>query len=153
MQLSWDEAHEKSGIAPEWQVVVWGFLLNTVWEFGHSPLYTDHTQGWNHVIWSRLHCTVGDVMILLSCFWFTSLCLRTRRWPLRRPIAGTALFVSSGLGYTIFSEWWNTAVRKTWTYSDTMPVVYDIGLSPILQWLVIPLSLVSLMHRQLATHR
>ena len=42
--------------------------------------------------------------------------------------------------YTIFSEWLNTSVRGSWTYSDLMPVVPVIGtgLAPLLQWCVVP---------------
>jgi hypothetical protein len=45
-----------------------------------------------------------------------------------------------GAGYTIFSEWLNTSVRGSWTYSELMPVVPLIGtgIAPLLQWLVIP---------------
>jgi len=42
--------------------------------------------------------------------------------------------------YTIFSEWLNIVVRASWAYSPLMPVVHliNIGLSPLLQWIVIP---------------
>jgi len=49
---------------------------------------------------------------------------------------GTAL----GAAYTVYSEWLNTGVRMAWAYSELMPVVPGIGtgLSPLLQWLVLP---------------
>lgn len=44
------------------------------------------------------------------------------------------------VGYTIFSEWLNIVVRKSWQYSELMPVVpfIDTDLSPLLQWIIIP---------------
>lgn len=47
-----------------------------------------------------------------------------------------------GAGYTIFSEWMNTTVLRSWTYSSAMPTIdlggFEIGLSPLAQWVVIP---------------
>jgi hypothetical protein len=53
-----------------------------------------------------------------------------------------AAAVALGVGYTVFSEWLNTAVRSGWAYSDLMPVVpiLGTGLSPLAQWLVVPLA-------------
>ncbi|MFN0164218.1 MAG: hypothetical protein ACKVQQ_23525 [Burkholderiales bacterium] len=50
------------------------------------------------------------------------------------------LAVASGVGYTVFSEWLNTTARGSWTYADTMPVlpILDVGLTPVLQWVVVP---------------
>jgi hypothetical protein len=50
------------------------------------------------------------------------------------------LIVASGLVYTGFSEWLNATVRQSWRYSDLMPIIpwLGLGLSPMLQWLVIP---------------
>jgi hypothetical protein len=51
------------------------------------------------------------------------------------------LFIALGLAYTIFSEWLNVSVVKSWTYSDLMPLIPPLGtgLTPILQWIIVPL--------------
>lgn len=50
--------------------------------------------------------------------------------------------VIAAVGYTVFSEWMNTVARAGWEYSALMPVMrflgLEIGLSPLLQWAVIP---------------
>lgn len=53
-------------------------------------------------------------------------------------VALTTLF---GIAYMVFSEWLNIVVRKSWAYSELMPVIPIIGagVSPVAQWLVIPL--------------
>ena len=63
-------------------------------------------------------------------------------WPIRsfgRVVLATVLL---GVGYTIFSEWLNIVVRKSWAYSSLMPVVslfgLNIGVSPLLQWMAVP---------------
>ncbi len=53
-----------------------------------------------------------------------------------------ALFVLFGLAYTAWSEWFNTSVRGAWAYAPEMPQILGIGLSPLLQWLVLPTLLV-----------
>ena len=45
-----------------------------------------------------------------------------------------------GIGYTIYSEWLNTEVRKSWGYTELMPIMpwIGVGLSPVLQWVIVP---------------
>lgn len=52
------------------------------------------------------------------------------------------LTIVFGVLYTIFSEWLNVVIRQTWAYAELMPVVPVIGtgLSPLLQWIAIPLA-------------
>jgi len=40
----------------------------------------------------------------------------------------------------VFSEWLNTAVRASWAYAPSMPIVplLGVGLAPFLQWLLLP---------------
>ena len=63
-----------------------------------------------------------------------------RGWPSERfiPVMIAALVI--GLGYTVYSEWVNTVIRQTWTYSDLMPKLplFGTGLSPLLQWIIVP---------------
>jgi len=50
----------------------------------------------------------------------------------------------------VFSEWLNVEVRATWTYTDQMPVLPPLGtgLTPLLQWLIVPTLTWALMARQ-----
>ena len=45
-----------------------------------------------------------------------------------------------GAGYTIFSEWLNVQIRRSWSYTAAMPVLpfLGTGLTPLFQWLVVP---------------
>jgi hypothetical protein len=55
-----------------------------------------------------------------------------------------------GIGYTMFSEWLNVEVRATWAYTDQMPALPPLGtgLTPLLQWLIVPTLTWALMTRQ-----
>lgn len=48
----------------------------------------------------------------------------------------------------------NVTVLRSWTYTDSMPIVQlgetGIGLTPLLQWIVVPVLSLRLARRQLA---
>jgi len=117
---------------------------NLIWEFAQMPLYTIWNEGsWGEITFAAFHCTGGDILIAMSAL-MLALVVSGRGWPYapeaRKRVA--ILAVVFGLGYTIFSEWLNIVIRAAWAYSDLMPVipVLNAGLSPVLQWIVIPLT-------------
>lgn len=114
---------------------------NVAWEAFHLPLYTVwETSPSAYLMFVVVHCTVGDLMIGASAL-FTAAVLVGRNGP-QSEYACVAFFtVVFGLSYTLFSEWLNVSVRGSWAYAANMPVVplLGIGLSPILQWIVIPI--------------
>ena len=63
-----------------------------------------------------------------------------RAWPFKRFVPVMVATLIIGIGYTAYSEWTNTVVRKTWGYSKHMPTlpVLGTGLSPMIQWLIVP---------------
>lgn len=133
----------------EARLAAWGFLLNLGWEFAQTPLYADSGQGLGYLAWTRVHCTLGDVLILLGGFWLTALAFRDRRWFLgRRHRVAAVLFVATGLLYTAWSEWFNTSLRAAWAYGPEMPRLFGLGLTPLLQWLLLPPILILLLQRR-----
>lgn len=110
-------------------IAVAGFVLNAIREFAQSPLYADHTKGVAHILWTRFHCALGDVLILIVSFWVTSIALRSRKWPVQHPIIGGTLFTMLGLVYTIWSEWFNTGIKGAWQYAPSMPTIAGIGVT------------------------
>ena len=121
--------------------IVAGALTHLVWEIVQLPLYTLWKTGTKgEQIFAVLHCTGGDILIAGSSL-LTALALVGRRdWPDEGGARVAGLTTVIGFGYTIYSEWLNTVVRVSWTYSELMPVVPWIGtgVSPLVQWLVVP---------------
>lgn len=114
---------------------------NLLWEIAHLPLYTIwQTGGAAEIAFAVLHCTGGDVLIASSVLVVALVVVGRPDWPGGRFAAVATLTVGLGIGYTIFSEWLNIVVRRNWAYADLMPIVPWIGtgLSPLLQWFVIP---------------
>lgn len=120
-----------------WSVLAFG--LNLAWEIAHVRLYTLWAEADGlTVAWSLLHCTVGDVLIALALFALTGMVLRQSDWPASRPWAGGAMVASGAMAYTAWSEWYNVYRAGSWGYTDGMPLIFGIGVSPLLQWLVLP---------------
>jgi len=117
-------------------------LGSLVWEFAHMPLYTLWETGSpGEIVFAALHCTGGDILIATSALMAALLLLGSSQWPVvgYRRVGFAAILI--GLGYTVFSEWLNIEVREAWAYRDLMPIipVIDAGLSPIAQWIVLPI--------------
>ncbi len=140
-------------LVPERKLVQWGFGLNLAWELAQTPLYADSGRGLSYLAWTRLHCTVGDVLILLAAFWLTAGLHRSRHWYLDSIFLGGAAFSGIGLAYTTWSEWVNTSIRSSWTYQPEMPTIVGIGIAPLLQWILIPPVIVALLRRDRETAR
>ena len=117
--------------------------LNLAWEAAHVRLYTLWQEAeLAYIAFSVVHCTLGDVLIgaialLVALIAGREGALAGWRW--RRIAVVTTIF---GVAYTAFSEWMNLTVLRSWTYADSMPTIavstVDIGVSPLLQWLVLP---------------
>jgi len=117
--------------------VVVSTTLNLGWEVSHLPLYQippNHLYG--DKLRAVLHCTAGDALISASFYLTTALGLRSLAWIPRR--MGIVLFISQAVLYTVYSEWRNVMLEKNWLYADSMPTLAGIGLSPLLQWIIVP---------------
>ena len=121
----------------------WLSLLNLLWEIAQLPLYTVWAVGsLPYLAYVVVHCTLGDVVIGASALAFALVATRAGAlddWKFRKV---GLLAVITGVGYAVLSEWMNTIARPNWEYSALMPVInlngLKVGLSPLLQWLVIP---------------
>jgi len=130
---------------------------NLVWEFAQLPLYTIWWKApAGHIVFAALHCTGGDALIATMTL-VLALLFMGGGWPEQRSAFRrvAVLTVAMGVGYTMFSEWLNVEVQEAWAYSEAMPMipVVELGLSPVLQWLVIPLAGFALVRRTLRARR
>jgi hypothetical protein len=149
-------------VSANWLAALRAYLLTTAgadlfWEAVHLPLYTLwQTESVGANIFAVAHCTLGDVLIALASLTIALILVGHRDWPIRRFVKVAALTLVLGGGYTVFSEWLNVIVRRSWTYSSLMPIVslfgFVIGISPLLQWVVVPI-LALCMARRTGTRR
>jgi hypothetical protein len=131
-----------------WLVTLRRFLVfiaagNLAWEIAQLPLYTiwyEATPG--EIAFAVVHCTGGDILIASASLLLALLLVARPTWPHETYRRVAALTLAFAVPYTVFSEWLNTEVRGSWAYSELMPVVpvLDAGLSPLAQWIVIPIA-------------
>jgi hypothetical protein len=114
-----------------------------VWEAAHVRLYTLWQEAEPPYIgFSVLHCTLGDVFIGGLALMLSLIVLRqggVAHWRWRQIAVMTALF---GVAYTVFSEWMNLTILRSWSYGESMPTVelagLEVGVTPLAQWLIVP---------------
>jgi hypothetical protein len=132
--------------APDWPRALRRYLaaslvLHLVWEVVQLPLYTIwSTATGQQQAFAVLHCTIGDAMIAGLSLLVALACSGRPSWPSAGSRQVWLVTVLIGVGYTIYSEWFNVNIRGSWAYSGLMPTVPVIGtgLAPLLQWLVVP---------------
>lgn len=124
---------------PETNVFVFAFLLNFVYEVWQSPFfefYDRPTLGGK--ILAINHCTFGDGVIALVCYWIASALLRSRRWILAPHWRQVALFTALGLGYTFFSEIYRVRIAHLYGLTGFVIPGLEVSVLPLVQWIVLP---------------
>lgn len=133
-------------VRPNWLLAIKRYLIaitagNLIWEAAQMPLYTLwHTGTAQEIIQAILHCTLGDMLIAAVGLVAALVAVGSPAWPDQRAGAVIAAIVIGTSGYTIYSEYVNTIVRRSWAYTAWMPTLpwLGTGLSPLAQWLIIP---------------
>lgn len=121
----------------------WMLVLNLAWEAVHVRLYSLWQEAEAaYIAFSVAHCTLGDALIGIAALVVALTLTRApsiAHWPWARVAAITSL---AGVAYTIFSEWMNITLLRSWSYAETMPTLevagFEIGLTPLAQWLILP---------------
>ncbi len=144
----------RPGILGRYLIAV--ICCSLAWEALHMPLYT---------LWSTatalqlaanvVQCTGVNMVIALVSLLVAMAVARRGSIPLRRYAAVAVLASVFAVGYTVLNEWLNVHVWHVWAYSDLMPMLpgTELGLSPIVQWIVIPLAGCWWAHRGRPTSR
>lgn len=113
---------------------------NLAWEFAQLPLYTIW-QGASsgQAAYAAVHCWIGDLLIAAACLGAVVL-TTDRNWPTGSYLRTATITTALGVVSTIVIEWVNANVLSYWAYTPSMPTlpILGTGLSPLLQWLVLP---------------
>ena len=140
--------------SPEFNVTVFALLLNFAWEILQSPLYVGmaelpHAQ----VTKVCLQATVGDALIMLIAYGTVAATARSRFWIVAASGWQLILLIAIGVSVTAAIEWFATRGLwvGSWRYQPTMPLVpgTQMGLVPLLQWVVLPPLTVWFVRRQI----
>ncbi len=114
------------------------FALNFLWEVGQARFYAS-MKGlpiWS-ATWLCTRAAAADVALLVLWFVIAALVASDAAWPVHPTAKPIATFFALCLLATVGIEHWAIATRR-WTYSDDMPVIFGVGVLPLLQWILIP---------------
>ena len=128
-------------LALAWRYVLLLIGANLVWEATHVRLYTLWAEASaGAVARAVLHCMAGDGLLGAAALGLALTLTRARRWPAER--FGRVAFVATLLGVvaTVAIEWFAVEAWGRWAYAPAMPRLPPLGtgLTPLLQWLVLP---------------
>ena len=140
---------------PETNILIFAFLLNYPWELLQAPFFEGMAVAthWDAVkVCTR--ATLGDAVIMLIAYWSVAVTASDRWWfraPSRLQMLG---FIAAGVMITVAIE--HLATQSVdpawgWRYADPMPTlpVIGVGLTPLLQWLLLPPLAIWFVRRQL----
>lgn len=112
------------------------FLINLFWEISHSLLFD-----WNlpplqnnveYYIPRILFSTFGDFIILTIIFAVISLKNKSWKWINKPSKTDYFMIVLLGIIFAIFIEI-RASIQGKWHYSELMPTIFGIGLTPLIQ--------------------
>ncbi len=116
-----------------------GLLVNWPWEFLQVPLYATFTEAahWE----ATVICTqaaFGDALILLVAFVIVATVSGGSRWLLEGGAGPRVAWVVAAFLLSMAFEVVSLHLLGRWAYSPRMPLVFGLGLSPVLQWILLP---------------
>ncbi len=137
-------------IPVEADLLILSFVGHFAWELLQAPLFSNlNDKGHIAGILICLQATLGDLGIALAAFWAASVAGRSRRWVAKPGIRPVVVYFATGLLITVVFEFVSVEILNRWAYAPDMLLlpVLGTGLSPILQWLVIPALVLWYLHR------
>jgi hypothetical protein len=120
-------------------------MVPSPFRWNNHPTYDGMTE-MNH--WDGIKlctaATFGDMGFALTAYWITSFLSKSRNWIVEPKASQILMFTAIGIALTIGFEYYYTQVTFCWAYSDLMPLVppFGTGLSPLLQWVIVPLLVI-----------
>ncbi len=122
-------------------IFITALLLNYPWEIFHSALYLPSPAIKAILPLYLIRAAAIDALIINGIYWLIALINRNSRWI--ENIKPKDYFLSAlfGLLISIFIEIRAVYFLGKWQYSASMPIIpfIPVGLTPILQMLVLPI--------------
>lgn len=109
---------------------VLAFVLNFAWETLQAPLYSGNTIGIRSFWLLMLYASFIDAAWILAVYGLISIIDKTVEWKLN--VVNVVLFSILLFAIAFFVEKYALSVGR-WSYSSLMPVIFGIGLSPLVQ--------------------
>lgn len=127
--------------------------LNYIWELVQAPLFVG-MDSVGALAWHCFVASLGDGIILWIIYGLGWGAFGHWRWTYQPGFRQMAFMLSVSIVIAILIEWSALHWLKRWSYTDSMPLipVLDVGLTPILQMLILPPFIFFLTHKLLPLH-
>ena len=116
------------------------FITNLIWENLQAPLYTSFKNFGQHFSFC-LVASLVDAVVILAFYFIISLIRKDAFWLLNIRLADMLVLLALGLLTALLFEKW-ALQSGTWDYTSEMPVIFGIGLAPLIQLAI--LSIISI---------
>lgn len=121
-------------------IFVSGFVTNLIWENAQAPLY----EGYQNFLQHFPFCFVASIIdgaVILAFYLIISFVRQEILWIKSIRVSDIVILLILGTLTAIAFEKW--ALQKgTWNYTKSMPLIFDIGLVPLIQ--LAALSIISI---------
>lgn len=111
------------------------FVISVVWEVSHSGLYDwskpPLKDDLDYKFWRLSASIFGDVSFLIFILLFVSMFKRSVDWIFKAEELDYLFVFIFGVMIGLVIEYRSVGVR--WSYLDSMPMIFGIGVSPLLQ--------------------
>ena len=130
-------------------IILFAYALHFAWEMGHASLFApmDRLPFRQATAWCA-QAAGWDVVLSAAAYFAVALASRRLAWVRFGARWTYAIYFAVGLAITIAMERWAISAGR-WQYREAMPTIAGIGLSPLLQWLVVPALILIVMRRAL----
>jgi len=116
------------------------FFLNFIWEISQAFLYMPHFVGISGLITVHLRASLGDILIIFIILMLDTLIFG----PVYGKISIQRLLAMVFVGFVLATLVEKYALSSgRWVYNPLMPIIpwLNVGLTPILQMMLIPPSI------------
>lgn len=120
-------------------ITILAFLLNFAWEVVQGPLYEGFSKDIQHIAFCALAAVADAVMVLLLYLAFALVYNKNPFWVQKLTTLRIAIVVLAGGIGAILTEMRHLS-EGNWAYAESMPIIpiVNVGLSPVLQFMVLP---------------
>lgn len=133
--------------------IVFAFLLNLAWELIQIPLYKNPVYDIDHIAFCTL-ASLADVLMVLLLYFGLALIFKDPFWIQFLKLHRIVIVVLTGGAGAVLSEMRHLSLGS-WGYNDSMPLipVVNVGMSPVLQFMMLPLLVYFLSFKRLKISR
>lgn len=147
-------------LLPELYIILFGFLINFWYEVSQVPFFLGVNRGQSYFEPNTFETRIFfvqtfnraaflDSIIVLGCHVINSILYGSRLWFVRggsllgkgkitmKSWIGYLLSAIVASGFLILTEY-NAAVNDLWDYHESMPMIWELGLIPIIAMLITP---------------